>query len=330
MHIQFYTATESLEELLDFVRLAMARSYGAAYSPAAMEMFREYHSEQTIAADVAAGGVLAACEGGRIIGTVTMAGGEIGRMFVSPERQGNGIGRALMERATEHCRKLGWPVITTWAVPWARGFYERFGFQCVNADTLDFHNTRQIPVPYYEMQLRPQAPPVQVLPVEPTDVEELLSGQRLAFREQGQLYGDWSIPPLTENAQDVRTALEGGAVILKAVAGGRIIGGVRGKLVGSTAHIGRLFVSPQAQRGGVARRLMAAIEESLSACERYELFTGERSHGNLALYQRQGYALIGRAETAQPADGAPYRLVWLEKPSPWSPIHECIGRYAAR
>ncbi len=330
MHIQFYTATESLEELLGFVRLAMERSYGAAYSAAAMAMFREYHSDETVMADVAAGGVLVAREGGRIIGTVTVTGGEIGRMFVSPEHQGMGIGRALMERALEHCRAQGWPLITAWAVPWARGFYERFGFGCVNADTLDFHNTRQIAVPYYEMQLRPQAPPVQVLPIGPADVEEMLRGQRLAFREQGQLYGDWSIPPLTETVQDVLAALEGGAVALKAVVDGRIIGGVRGKLVGSTAHIGRLFVLPQAQRGGVARRLMAAIEEALSPCGNYELFTGERSHGNLALYGRQGYALTGRAETAQPAGGAPYRLVWLEKPSPWPHIHECIGRYAAR
>lgn len=330
MHIQLYRHEDGVEALYGFVREAMASSYGLAYSPAAMAMFEEYHSLQTVERDVTHGHVFAAWEDSVLLGTVTVADGEIGRMLVTQSCRGQGVGRALMETALAQCAGLGWQKITAWAVPWARGFYGRFGFVCVNADVLDFHNTRNVPVPYFEMELRPQLAAVQICAAAADDLDELLHGQRLAFREQCLLYGDWSIPPVTETAQDVQTAMQGGAIVLKAVVDGRIIGGVRGKLVGNTAQVGRLFVLPQAQRGGVARQLMAAIEEALSSCERYELFTGERSLGNLALYQRQGYAPTGRAEDTQASGGTPYRLVWLEKPNPWPHIEECIGRYAAR
>jgi GNAT superfamily N-acetyltransferase len=163
------------------------------------------------------------------------------------------------------------------------------------------------------------------------DTGELLASQKLAFEEQCRLYDDWLIPPMLEQPEDVAGFVASGGVVLKAVAGGRIIGAVRGKLDTGICHVGRLWVHPDWQGRGAGRRLVAALEEELRQCRAYSIFTGERSEKNLALYTRQGYAPTGRRAQAK-APGAPgnYDLVWLEKPNPWPDILECAGRYASR
>lgn len=327
MHIRFYTSDDGVEALYSFAWQVMSASYGRAYSPAAFAMFREYHTKESLQRDVAGGHVLGAWEGPQLVGTVTVAGGELGRMFVDPSCQGSGLGRQLMEAAVARCDQLGWPKITAWAVPWARQFYERFGFVQVNADILDFHNTREVPVPYFEMERRRELQSVRVLPVTPEDLEELLRGQRMAFLKEVERYDDWRMPPLVETSAQAQQQLDRGVTMLKAVHDGCIVGSVRGSLAGDTAHIGRLYVLPAAQRGGLARALMARVEELLGAAQRYELFTGDRSEENLSLYQRQGYAPTGRSEPVELQQSPPYRMVWLDKPSPWRYIEECIGRY---
>ena len=327
MHIRFYTTEDGTQTLYDFCWQVMSASYGRAYSAAAFEMFREYHTLDSLRRDVAGGHVFGAWDGPRLVGTVTVTDGELGRMFVAPQHQGTGIGRRLMEAALARCDQLGWPKITAWAVPWARQFYHHFGFVCVNADVLDFHNTRRVPVPYFEMERRPVLSAAGIAPVEPRDVEELLEGQRSAFSREAQRYGDWRMPPLVETVEQARRQLAQGVVMFKAVGVGGILGAVRGSLQGDTGHIGRLFVLPAAQRGGLARALMARVEEALAQAQHYELFTGEHSQENLALYQRQGYAPSGRSEPVDVPGAASYRMVWLQKPGPWRQIEQCIGRY---
>lgn len=53
---------------------------------------------------------------------------------------------------------------------------------------------------------------------------------------------------------------------------------------------------------------MAAIEEALAPAARFELFTGDRSERNLALYQRLGYRQFRTARLSPRVT-----LVYLEK-----------------
>lgn len=128
---------------------------------------------------------------------------------------------------------------------------------------------------------------VRVFAATGDDMAEILSLQRLAFRQEAELYNDFGIAPLTQTLEGIREEAKK-LVFLKAVDGGRIIGSVRAFEKQGTCYIGRLIVHPDYQNRGMGKRLMNAIEERFAGF-RFELFTGDRSEKNLAFYERLGY-----------------------------------------
>jgi ribosomal protein S18 acetylase RimI-like enzyme len=132
--------------------------------------------------------------------------------------------------------------------------------------------------------------------------------QRLAYRSEAELYGDWLIPPLVEPLGATEHALAE-QLVLKAVVAGRIVGAVRGRLaIDGTCHVGRLIVHPEVQGRGLGTRLMLALEAALPEARRFELFTGDGSMRNLHLYSKLGY----REFRTSPLS-VHVTLVWMEK-----------------
>lgn len=332
MHIDILQKHDDSNELLAFVHEMIEASYYPAYPREVVGLFLRYHNRDNVISDAANGRIWVAWDDGRIIGTVTVANGELSRMFVSPAARGRGGGAQLAREAIDYACEAGISKLTAWAVPFARGFYEKLGFMLLNADVTNFENTREPAVPYLEMALWPQGEPaVSIGLAEEADLETMLAGQRTAFEEQCRLYSDWEIPPMAEKPEDVARFIASGGVALKASCGRCIIGAVRGKIDTGICHVGRLYVLPEWQGRGLGRRLVAELEEKLQDCAAYSIFTGERSERNLALYQRQGYAPTGRRAPAKaPGLAGNYDLVWLEKPNPWPAILECTGRYPTR
>lgn len=119
------------------------------------------------------------------------------------------------------------------------------------------------------------------------DMAEILGLQRLAFRQEAELYNDFGIAPLTQTLEELREEA-GSMVLLKAVYDGRIVGSVRAAGRRGTCHIGRLIVHPDCQNRGVGKMLMSSVEERFAGFK-YELFTGDRSEKNLAFYEKLGY-----------------------------------------
>ena len=78
-------------------------------------------------AQVANGQVLVAELDGRAVGFAAVVGGELDGLFVEPELWGQGIGRMLVDAATDAARRKGL-ALTVVANPTARQFYERCGF----------------------------------------------------------------------------------------------------------------------------------------------------------------------------------------------------------
>jgi quercetin dioxygenase-like cupin family protein/GNAT superfamily N-acetyltransferase len=160
--------------------------------------------------------------------------------------------------------------------------------------------------------LSPKAPAAgQPIPViaraTAADAAELHELQRLAYRSEAELCGDWNIPPLVEPLAATERALAD-MVVLKATLGGRIVGSVRGRMVGATCNVGRLIVHPDNQGRGLGTRLMLELEAVLPQAKRFELFTGENSARNLHLYAKLGYIAF-RTEPLSPK----VMLVFLEK-----------------
>ncbi|QKV91673.1 GNAT family N-acetyltransferase [Streptomyces sp. NA02950] len=129
------------------------------------------------------------------------------------------------------------------------------------------------------------------------DAEQILKLQYLCYQGEAELYGDYSIEPLTQSLEDLRAELGEGCVLVARL-GAEVVGSVRGVVDDKgTAAIGKLIVHPRMQRHGLGGRLLAAIEERLAeerAAKRYRLFTGHRSNGRL--YRKLGYAQVGTEE----------------------------------
>lgn len=70
---------------------------------------------------------------------------------------------------------------------------------------------------------------------------------------------------------------------------GVIAGAVRERQEKDSCLIGRLIVAPEEQNQGIGKALMQDIEAAHSGARRFELFTGNRSSKNLALYHALGY-----------------------------------------
>ncbi|MDM7861519.1 GNAT family N-acetyltransferase [Alteromonas sp. ASW11-36] len=57
--------------------------------------------------------------------------------------------------------------------------------------------------------------------------------------------------------------------------------------------IARMAVKPEYQGKGYGSQLMTALEEVFPQAKRYELFTGENSAQNIAMYERRGCTNVG-------------------------------------
>ena len=134
------------------------------------------------------------------------------------------------------------------------------------------------------------------------DARAILALQRIAYQSEARLYRDWSIPPLTESLEDLRIEFSR-KVFLKATLGGLIVGSVRGSFDGCTCTVGRLIVHPRHQRSGIGRALLQAIETFFAEAERFELFTGEQSEGNIRLYTALGYRILRKESLSPQSDG---------------------------
>lgn len=75
--------------------------YPKYYPTGAVEFFSQHHSDERILRDIEAGIVYVLTDEGTCAGTVTVAGNEINRLFVLPEHQHKGFGRALLDFAEE-------------------------------------------------------------------------------------------------------------------------------------------------------------------------------------------------------------------------------------
>lgn len=136
------------------------------------------------------------------------------------------------------------------------------------------------------------------------DAERILQIQKIAYLSQAKIHNDCTISPLTETLEELIADFKQ-KLILKATKDHVIAGSIRGLSKEATCYIGRLSVHPEYQNKGIGTTLIAKIEEEFFDCNRFELFTGSKSHDNIRLYERLGYKIF------KTDDHAP--IVYLEK-----------------
>lgn len=112
-------------------------SYAPVYSPKALDFFKAFHAEDKICARAQHGTVLVAEAEGELVATGSLLDGEIFAVFVHPDRQGAGLGKALMERLEEEARAAGaTESVLSVSLP-SKRFYEGLGYEIVEERSRD-------------------------------------------------------------------------------------------------------------------------------------------------------------------------------------------------
>jgi predicted N-acetyltransferase YhbS len=132
---------------------------------------------------------------------------------------------------------------------------------------------------------------INIKKAQPSDLEELHSLQKMAFRNEAELFDDYLITPLIQSIESFRDDFKNN-FYLKAVTDNKIIGSVRANEKELVCNIGRLFVHPEYQNRGIGKLLMTHIEELFKHCTQYYLFTAKRVWKNVHFYSSSGYQII--------------------------------------
>lgn len=148
---------------------------------------------------------------------------------------------------------------------------------------------------------------MNILKAESRDLEEILILQKVCYRETGERYNDFDIPPLTQTLEELKDEYKS-MDIIKAVADDRIIGSIRYNRNDGSCYIGRIIVHPQYQNMGVGTKLINSVYEYNNDIKRFELFTGSRDDKNLYLYKKHGFREFKSIKA-----GKDYSLIYLEK-----------------
>ncbi len=118
-------------EDFDFVkcitRTTIETIYPKYYPQGAVEFFLRHHSDENIISDIFEGKVYLLTDDNKKTGTVTINRNEIDRLFVLPECQHMGYGRALIEFAENKILKQYNEVILSASLP-AKRIYKISGY----------------------------------------------------------------------------------------------------------------------------------------------------------------------------------------------------------
>ena len=124
-----------------------------------------------------------------------------------------------------------------------------------------------------------------------SDLNDVLSLQKLAFQSEAELYNDFNIPPMTQSLEEIKDEFQT-STFLKASIDGEVIGSVRAYSEAGTCYIGRLIVRPEFRNQGIGTKLMSEIESLFKEAKRFELFTGHKSEQSLRFYKKLGYRVF--------------------------------------
>jgi GNAT superfamily N-acetyltransferase len=230
---------------------------------------------------------------------------KIRAFFIHPEFARRGLGTLLLERCEQAAAAHGFRRFELMATLPGVRLYAARGYQ--PGTRVEWPVGDGVTIPFVPMTKDAAPLPFRVEYATPEDATALLELQKLAYQSEARLYGDWTLPPLTQTLENLREEFAT-SVVLKALEDGRLIGAVRAREVNGVCQIGRLIVHPEQQGRGVGTMLMHRVEGEFPGVTVFELFTGSRSEGNLRLYERLGYTR-SRKKVLSPS----VTLVFLEK-----------------
>ncbi len=124
-------------------------SYAPVYPREAIDYFLEYHTEEQILEDADRGCTFVLAPGGRIVGTGTLLGTTIKRVFVHPSRQRRGYGALLMHALEREALDRGVRRVDLSSSLPSKRFYDVLGYTTECEDYIPVRNNKRLD--YYTM-----------------------------------------------------------------------------------------------------------------------------------------------------------------------------------
>jgi len=149
-----------LTAVYDLVQATIKISYADIYPPEAIEFFKNYHSRENILKDLQAAYIVVAESDGQIVGTGTLSGKDVGRVFIDPAHQHHGIGQLIAQELERKARSAGLAKLELSSSLKAREFWESEGFVFIKEFALPVANNKQLI--YYEMAKKLKLTPVRL------------------------------------------------------------------------------------------------------------------------------------------------------------------------
>lgn len=124
--------------------------YPVAYPPEAVDFFKRHHSLEKLRQAAAKDTIIVLEIDGKIVGTGTLEEGYITRVFVNPQFQGQGLGKAIMDALEAKAAERGLKVVKIHASLPSLEFYWSRGYVTTQVTFIPVANNQRLD--YQEME----------------------------------------------------------------------------------------------------------------------------------------------------------------------------------
>lgn len=124
--------------------------YSSAYPKEAVQFFKDWHCDENILKGAREGYTFVLEKENQIIGTGTLLGDEVVRVFVEPVFQKRGVGKLIMQKLEEKALSTGIGVVRLDASLPSKKFYDSLGYMILEETSLEVENGKRLD--YYKME----------------------------------------------------------------------------------------------------------------------------------------------------------------------------------
>ena len=140
---------EDLETVKRLIYKTIEVSYSDVYPEEAIEYFKDYHSEEHILSDARDGYTIILESNGKIIGTGTLLGTNIRRVFIDLSYQHMDFGKLVMHKLEKQASANGISILDLSASLVSKRFYDSLGYVTQKEDYIPVMNEQKLS--YYAM-----------------------------------------------------------------------------------------------------------------------------------------------------------------------------------
>ncbi len=140
---------QDANSLRELVTETIDTCYFGIYPQEAIDYFIEYHNQKNVVNDILKGHCLILVTEEEFIGTGTLLGSNVRRVFVKPAYQNMGFGKRIMYKLEEKALEKGVKIMDLDSSLVAYSFYKALGYETIAEDKIPVKNGQSLK--YYKM-----------------------------------------------------------------------------------------------------------------------------------------------------------------------------------